>query len=373
MMIPPIDPTQLSTPAQKILSDGAPPKLKLMAARGIVPGVRPEEVLCVMVLLAGAEDPELADTAQTALADLPGPLLQGALQADLHEAVITVLADSYLHNVPVLEKLVQMPRLPVEAVLHLAEYGGEGTTELVATNQELLLAHPEIIERLYLNKATRMSTADRLVELAVRNGIELQGIAAWKEVAQAIQGELIVEPTEEPLPDDELFWETDELAHELSDEGLEDVFFEDDEGEELLEDKLKPLHARIGEMTISQKIRRAMLGTREERAMLIREQNKIVASAAARSPLLQEPEVVQITRNRGVSVEVLRIIGMTAEWLKSYQVKKNLVENAKTPIAISQRLITQLRESDLRRIAKSKNIPGAVQMQARRHLQRRKR
>ncbi len=372
-MIPPIDPTQLSAPAQKILSPGAPPKLKLMAAKGIVPGVRPDEILCVMVQLAESEDPELADTARTALAGLPDPLLQGALKTDLHEAVIVALADSYVHNVPVLEKLVQMPRLPVEAVLHLAEHGGEGTTELVATNQELLLNNPQIIERLYLNKATRMSTADRLVELAVRNDVELQGIAAWKEVAQAIQGELIVEPSEEPLPDDELFWETDELAHELTDDGLEDAFFEDDEGTELLEDKLKPLHARISDMTISQKIRRAMLGTREERAMLIREQNKMVSSAAARSPLLQEPEVVQITRNRGVPVDVLRIIGMTAEWLKSYQIKKNLVENAKTPIAIAQRLITGLRESDLRRIAKSKNVSGAVQQQARRHLDRRKR
>ncbi|MBW2456113.1 MAG: hypothetical protein JRI68_16460, partial [Deltaproteobacteria bacterium] len=152
-MIPPIDLTQLSTPAQKILSAGAPPKLQLMAARGIVPGVRPDEVLCVMVLLAESEDPELAETARSALAGLPGPLLQGALQTDLHEAVIVALADSYVHNVPVLEKLVQMPRLPVEAVMHLAEYGGEATTELVATNQELLLKNPQIIERLYLNKA----------------------------------------------------------------------------------------------------------------------------------------------------------------------------------------------------------------------------
>ncbi|RLB52783.1 MAG: hypothetical protein DRI90_21810 [Deltaproteobacteria bacterium] len=371
-MIPPLDPSQLCVPAQKILSSSAPPKLQLMAAKGIVPGVRPDEILTVMVLLSESDTPEVAETARSSLAALPAPLLQGALQLDLPEAVILVLAQAYTLRMDVLEGLVKMPRLPVEAVMHLAQYGDEVVTELVATNQELLLQNPQIIEQLYLNKATRMSTTDRLVELSVRNGIELQGIAAWKEVAQAIQGELIAEPSDEPLPEDEDFWETDDLAHELTHAGLQDAFFEDDEGQELLEDKLKPLHTRISDMSVSQKIRRAMLGTKEERLMLIREQNKMVASAAARSPLLQESDVVQITRNRGVSIDVLRIIGMSAEWMKSYSVKKNLVENAKTPIAIAQRLITQLRESDLRRIAKSKNVPSAVRTQAQRHLDRRK-
>src|SRR5690606_38324958 len=118
--------------------------------------------------------------------------------------------------------------------------------------------------------------------------------------------------------------------------------------------------------------RRAMLGTKEERLMLVRENNKIVSAAAARSPLLQESEVVQITRNRGVNEDVLRIIATTPEWLKSYQVKMNLVENAKTPIAIASRLVVQPREADLRKLAKSKNVSSAVQMAARRHLERRR-
>ena len=49
----------------------------------------------------------------------------------------------------------------------------EGVCELIATNEERLLAHPAIIEKLYLNKNSRMSTADRILELAVRNDIEL--------------------------------------------------------------------------------------------------------------------------------------------------------------------------------------------------------
>lgn len=371
-MIPPLDPSTLPGPAQKIVSDGAPQKLQLMAARGIVPGLRPDAILSVLVLLAQHGDSMVAGQAQQTLDQLPEPLLFGALDADLPEAAIFVLAMKFTNRMDVLEKLIRMPRLSIAAVSYLASKGAEPTTELVATNEERMLAHPELIEAIYMNPNSRMSTSNRLVELAVRNQIELKGIPAWKEITQAIKGELISEPTAEPLPEDELFWDQHQLAEELTDETLEDAYFEDEEGEEHLEDKFKPLYQQLADMTVAEKVRRAMLGTKEERMMLIREQNKVVSSAAARSPLLQEPDVAQISKSRGVAEDVLRIIGTTAEWLKSYQIKKNLVENAKTPIAIANKLVLHLREADLRKLAKNKNIQGAVRTQVRRHLERRR-
>jgi hypothetical protein len=205
----------------------------------------------------------------------------------------------------------------------------------------------------------------------VRHKVELKGIPAWREIAIAIQSELIADASEEALPEDVNFWETQQMADALEDEETDDAYWEDEEGGEHLEDNLKPLFVRIGEMSMSEKIRAAMLGTREERMMLIREQNKIVAVAAARSPLMQEREVTLVARNRGVVEEVLRIIANTPEWTKSYEVKRNLVENPKTPIALAQKLVVHLRESDLRRLSKSKNISSAVQQAARRHLGRR--
>jgi hypothetical protein len=370
-MTAPPDLSQLPPQVQKILDPAAPAKLREMAAKGVVPGLRSDAILTVVVLLAEGGDPQLGAVARATLAQLPDQLLKGALGADLDPVVLRALADHYHDRMDVLEKLVRMPRLPVEAVEILAQRGSEAAIELIATNEERMLAHPTLIELVYMNKKSRMSTANRLVELAVRHGIELHGIPAWKEIAQAIQGELIVEASAEPLPEDQLFWEQDQLAEELADETLEDAFYEDEEGAEHLEDKLKPLFVRLAEMTLSEKIRRAMLGTKEERMMLLREPNKIVSAAAARSPMLQEPEVVQITRNRGVNDGVLRIIGSSPEWLKSYQIKKNLVENSKTPISIAQKLVTQLREADLRKIARSKNVSSAVQTAARRHLERR--
>ncbi len=366
------DVATLPEPAKQILADGAPPRLREMAARGIVLGLRPEAVVTVVAMLAARTGDPVAAVAEATLSALPGPLLQGALGATLDGFVVDALARRYARAHETLAKLLLMPTCAVETALHFAASGDERATELVATNQERLLAHPELIAALYMNKATRMSTCDRIVELAARNDVAVQGIPAWQEAKRAIEDELIAEPSEEALPDDVAFYEQQELAEGLTEEAGEDAFFEDGEGKEQVDDKFKPLYQRIAEMSVSQKVRRAMLGSKEERMMLIREQNKVVAAAAARSPLLKESEVAQIARNRGISEEVLRIIAGTNEWLKSYTVKHNLVLNSKTPIAISISLIHHLRESDLKRLSGDKNVSAAVQMAAKRHLQRKK-
>lgn len=371
-MIPPIDVTQLSPPAQKIAGAGAPPKMQEMAAKGIAPGVRPAEMIAILVLLSASENEAVRGTAQKTLAAPPEQLLNGALAADLHPAAVDALARACLEKRDALEKLLSMPRIEMETVEDIARAGNEATTELIATNEDRLLKHPRIIELLYLNKNTRMSTADRLIDLAARNGVTLTGIPAFKEAAQALQNELIPEPSEEPTPDDILFQETTELAEQIQGAPEEDTHEEDEEGNEHLKDKFLPIHQRLAQMTMSQKIRRAALGSRDELMMLVRDHNKVVASAAIRSPKMQESEVVLITRNRNISDEVLRIVGGTPEWLKSYGVKKNLVENPKTPVTIAQRLIQHLRENDLRSLSKSKNVTGPIKDAARRHLDRRK-
>ena len=371
-MIPPVDVASLSAPAQKIAAAGAPEKLQEMAARGIAPGIRPGEMIALLVVLGGSERAAVRDTAKKTLATLPDPLLAGALGADLPPAAVDALAPHYAGRLDVLDKLLAMPRAAPETVEELARAGSEPVTELIATNEERLLKHPRIIELLYMNKNTRMSTADRLIDLARRNGVTLGGIPAFQEAVIAIQDELIPEPSDEPSPDDLLFQETQRLAEQAASAADEDTHVEDDEGKEKVKDQFVPLYSRIAEMTMSQKIRCAMLGSKEERMLLVRDSNKVVASAVVRSPLMQEKEVELISRNRNVANEVLRIIGNTPEWMKSYSVKRNLVENPKTPPGIATRLVTQMHESDLRKLAKSKNVSGPVQEAARRHLERRK-
>lgn len=367
-----IDLTQLPAPAQKILGPGAPAPAKMMAAKGIVPGLRPPDVVTVLVALRGDSDPKLGEVARETLAKLPPPMLAGALSADLQAPVVEALADAYATNAEVVEKLLRQPHIDTAALELLADRADERIGELIATNEQAMLANPTVIEKLYMNKRVRMSTADRLLELAVRNGLELN-LAAFKEAAAAIKNELIAEPGEEPTPDDLLFAETDNLAqaHDIESEE-DDTHSVDDEGEEHLKDKFLPLYAQIAQMTVSQKIRRAQVGTAAERLLLVRDTNRLVATAAVKSPAMRENEAVIISASRNVGEDVLREIARNREFTRNYQVKLNLSRNPRCPFTFSARIIPLLRDNDLRDLAKSKNVPSSVQQAARQQLERKK-
>jgi hypothetical protein len=354
-----IDVTLLPAPAQKALAPDAPLPLRTMAARGVLPGLKPGDIVIVVAVLTQDRDPTLAETARTTLTKLPAPMLAGALTADLPGIVTEALADAQPKNPDVVLGLLGMRRTTAVALERLAFAADEKCGEIIATNEELMLKNPTVIEKLYMNKAVRMSTADRLVELAVRNGIELS-IPAFKEAAAAIKNELVAEPSEEPTFDDVLFKKTEEIAQAAEVAAEEDTHEVDDEGKEMVRDKFLPLHAQIAELTVTQKIRRAMLGTTAERLILVRDPNRLVQAAAAKSPQLNENEAVRITASRAMSDEVLRIIAMNRDLVRSYQVKLNLVSNPRTPFSFATRLVPHLRESDLKMMSKSKNVSGAV-------------
>ncbi len=358
---------KLGAAVQKVLSDGAPLPVQMMAARGVIPGAKPHEIVIAISVLAGREDEKLRETARGALAKLPPPILTGALSADLPGSVVLLLAGLYASQHEVTEQLLRMPRITGEALEQMASAADERTGELIATNEVLMLKHPLVIEKLYMNKRVRMSTADRLIELCVRNNIELS-IPAFKEAAMAIKNELIAEPSEEPTFDDVLFKETQEAAAQLALGADEDTHELDDEGQEKVKPKVVPLYARMAEMTVSQKVRCATLGTAAERLLCVRDSNRLVAAAAAKSPLLKEPEAVQISASRAVSEDVLRLVAMNRDFTRNYQIKLNLVSNPRTPFTFAARLVPMLRESELKMLSKSKNITGAVSSAVRQQL-----
>jgi hypothetical protein len=362
--------SSLPQPAQKALTPDAPRPLRLLAARGVVPGLKPAELVQVVCAIADGDDAELAATAEATLKALPPPLLEGALGAELPGSVIDKLGRAYLNRHEVLEQLLRMPLIPGDTLQFLAQNADEKSGELIATNERLMLQNPLVIEKLYMNKRVRMSTADRLVELAVRNNLEL-GIAAYKEAAQAIKNELIPEPSEEPTYDDLLFAEAERLASStepLADD--EDAFEVDDEGEEHLRQKFIPLHVLIGQMTITQRIRKATIGNAVERLLLVRDSNRLVATAAVKSPNMRSGEAIQISASRAVGEDVLRIIAQNPEFVRQYQVKLNLVSNPRTPLTFAARLLPHLRDNDVRALSKSKNVSGAIVQAARQQLQR---
>ncbi len=372
-MEPAIDVAQLSPQAQRILDPKAPGPMRQMAARGLMPGVKPVDSLAVIALLAESGDASVATIAQATLDKLPPQILNGALTADLHPGVLDVLAPRYAKDAAMMERMLALPQIALETVARVATKSSEDVSELIATNEDRLLRHPQIIERLYMNKATRMSTSDRMIELAVRNSIELTGIPAFKEAVNALSEELIpVDPPEGPTPEDLEFKAIAELAAAIGEEGELVETHETDEatGEEVPVARIKPLYARIGEMKTGQKIRLAQTGGVSERALLVRDPDRRVALAAITNPQVQDTEVSRISASRNVSEDVLRCIAGDSKFTRNHQIKVNLVSNPRCPLPLTMKLIPHLRDHELKALARSKNVSGAVSKVAKQQLER---
>jgi len=125
---------------------------------------------------------------------------------------------------------------------------------------------------------------------------------------------------------------------------------------------------RLGRLTVAERIKHAMLGTREERFILIRDVNRLVAAAVLSSPKVSEADVEAFAKMANVSEDVLRTIGHSRAWMKHYPVVSSLTLNPKTPIAVSLGLIGRLVERDLKSIMRDRNMPEPLRAAARRLL-----
>lgn len=125
---------------------------------------------------------------------------------------------------------------------------------------------------------------------------------------------------------------------------------------------------RIAAMTVAQRIGLAMKGSREERAILIRDPNKIVAVAVLTSPKMTETEIESIAKMASISDEILRIIANNRAWTKRYGIIVALARNPKTPVAISMNLLARLTERDLRSISADRNVPEVLRITARQKI-----
>lgn len=121
---------------------------------------------------------------------------------------------------------------------------------------------------------------------------------------------------------------------------------------------------KIGGMTVAEKINAALMGAQEERTILVRDSNKIVARAVLQSPKLTDQEVENIATMKNVSEEVLRLVAMNRKFIRSYSVARNLINNPRTPIDTSLPLIHRLNDRDLKELSRNKNVAEVVRSMA---------
>ena len=130
--------------------------------------------------------------------------------------------------------------------------------------------------------------------------------------------------------------------------------------------QVRSAYRRILKLSPGQKAMLAMKGGRDERLILIRDTNRVVAASVLKNPRITEKDVEEISRMRNVTEDVLRTIGANREWSKRYTVTLSLVRNPKTPQAISVNFISRLAVKDLKDLSRDKNVPELVRRIAKR-------
>lgn len=163
-----------------------------------------------------------------------------------------------------------------------------------------------------------------------------------------------ITPSDTPAPDfDEPLLDTDESG----------MGYDQAEGE-----TAQTFTQRLASMTVPEKVKCAMKGTREMRAVLVRDPNRMVASAVLSCPKVNEAEVEAFAKMGNVSEDILRTIATTRAWTKNYSVVLSLVKNSKTPVALSMNLMQRLTESDVKRLSSDRNVPEALRLAARKRV-----
>jgi hypothetical protein len=131
----------------------------------------------------------------------------------------------------------------------------------------------------------------------------------------------------------------------------------------------KKVVAILTSLSVPQRLKIALKGTREQRSVLVRDPNKMVSAAVLSSPKLTDMEVESFARMGNVSEDVLRTIGMSRAWTQNYCVCAALVRNAKTPLAISMSLLPRLNDRDVKVLVTDRNVPEGLRLAARKVVQ----
>jgi hypothetical protein len=352
------------------LAAGASPA-KLMAVRGMAP-MRPAEFVIAVYQLSFDADPAVKSAAEAAPASLPDKLVLGPLGDPLPVQVLHFFAERLppsRHQA--IQKILLNQATADETFVLLGGRLDEGGLDVIFQNEVRLLRCPALVEALYFNKHARMSSVSRALELCARNGVRLDGIPAYADMAAAIMAD---PNAAAPSAADDAF------AAVLTESSVAVPTEPDAEGDKVgaVEQsepggKRKPSASfiKFDELKIFEKIRLATIGNAYCRSVLIRDSNRLVAMSVVRSPAITDGEIVAAASNRAVCDDVIRFISNSREYTKDYAVKQALVNNPKCPLASSLRLLSFLRPDDLKAISRSRNIPGALATAARKLLQTR--
>jgi hypothetical protein len=293
----------------------SPAELKYQVVRSPA-GITAEERATLLLFLCHDQDPEIRAAAQSAMKQLPLGLACSLVAAvDSHPRLVDLLVRNYAFSAELLRAAAQ--------------------------RSDLLPATADIVQK-------HLSMDDRRQHERPPGGVP---------AAAANESEV---PSPDPGADpDPAAAGTEAPA-------------DPDQPEEEDEEAFRSKYQLSQTMGVGEKIKAALTGDKEWRSLLVKDSNKLVSGAVVKNPRITEPEILAICKSVIQNDEIIRVICQNKDWVKNYEIRKALVLNHKTPLAVSLRYMSFLTEKDLAALAKSKNVSSVISNQARRLLANKK-
>jgi hypothetical protein len=128
------------------------------------------------------------------------------------------------------------------------------------------------------------------------------------------------------------------------------------------------LDRKIAALSVGEKIRLAVHGSREERTFLARDRAGVVQAALVRNPKLTVDEALALARAPHLAPEAAEAMLEHPSYGASKQIAFALVRNPRTPLTLAVETVDKLLPSDLRVVAKGLGVRAQVAQAARKKL-----
>jgi len=357
---------------EQIRAGTAPQNVRDYAARGLLP-VLHDDLISIQVLLSKDADTSIATTARNSLHSVSEVTWTRLLEKSNPDAEVLsycLYEPSFPQSLK--EKIVLNHSAPDEVISQVAAREKGLILDLIIQNQVRLLRDAEILRALEENADLTIDQRRRIEEFKTEFVFKKQAQRHEERVEEIESATLEDLLAQIPTLDTEairMIREADEQQQAPTEEQVQQQIqslLSTEDVSDISSEKLTT-YQRVLRMKPGEKIRIALLGTKDERSILIRDSNRLVASFVLRSPKLTEGEMEGFAQMRNLDSELLRQMGMQREFVKRYTVIHSLTRNPKTPSPVALNLLKLLRVMDLRNLARDRNIPEVIRRQAKRY------
>ncbi len=252
-------------------------------------------------------------------------------------------------NLAILTTVIQNAALPYEFLVAVGERGPAAALDVLIENQIRLIAYPEILDAMERNPQVTPFLLGRIREV---RDFYLREQKAEEIPAAAVLPSLTEVIAEEKKAERQQKQETEEQGEK--------------KGEELppLEIEVEKIALttlqKINRMSITERIKLALSGSKTERMVLIKDSNKMVQLAVLESPKINEDEILIYSKDKALAGDLVSKIANSRDWTRNYTIILSLIQNPKTPINRALGFIKQLHERDLKLVMLDKNINPVI-------------